>query len=64
MQSNVYRNGVHRLLRQLNLLEHEKPQLVKEEKDPLPGTKNLSGNEAVEVAVREGRSDDGAVDEQ
>ena len=36
---------------------HEKPQLVKEEKDPLPDTNTPSGNEAVDVAsVRGGCS--------
>ena len=38
----------------VNVALQGEPQLVKEEeKDPLPDTKNLSGNEAVDVALLE-----------
>ena len=37
----------------VNVALHEKPQPVKEERGLLPDTKNLSGNEAVDVALLE-----------
>ena len=48
----------------VNVVLLEKLQVVEEENNPLPHTKNMSGNEAVDVASARGGSAGAAVDEQ